>query len=245
MPTTLTYTLRDIGGISIGEFRLESDSGVNPLSSDVVGAFRNQLRLLDNVDPPHALVISAVGKCFSAGADLKEFKGITLERFRQYMSDVLAMYAEMAEVRKPIISIVQADARGGGAALAFFSDFVIAAHHAKFALPESHRGLAGGGYLMPRLVGKHRAAEMVLLGRSYSAEDMLQMGLVNEVCPASELDERCAKLCAELGALSPGAFGVAKRSMAAGLTMGMRDAMQVHVEAQTEAFVLARGRGLI
>jgi enoyl-CoA hydratase/carnithine racemase len=161
------------------------------------------------------------------------------------MADVLDMYAEMTEVRKPVISLVHADARGGGAAVALFSDFVIAADTARFALPEAHRGLAGGGYLMPRLVGRQRAAEMVMLGRTYSAADMLAMGLVNEVCAASEIEASAARLCAELGTIPPGSFAVSKRSLAAGLSVGLREAMAVHVEAQTEAFVLARSQGLV
>lgn len=245
MSTSVTYSPREIGGIQVGEFRLQSDSGVNPLSSAVVAAVADRLRTLDNLDPPHALLLRAEGRCFSAGADLKEFRNITADGFRRFMADILAMYVAMVELPKPVISLVHADARGGGAALALFSDFVIAADTAMFALPESHRGLAGGGYLMPKLIGRQRAAEMVLLGRSYTAAQMMGMGLVNEVCPATELEDRCAALCAELGTLSPGAFAVGKRSLAAGLCVSLREAMAVHVEAQTQAFMLARSRGAL
>jgi len=245
MATRLSYHVQDLGGLSVARFHLESDSGVNPLSSPVVQEIRDRLRALDDADPPHALLFSATGRCFCAGADLKEFRDITVAGFRTYMADVLAMYAQMAELRKPVLSLVHADARGGGAALAFFSDFVIAAEDAKFALPEAHRGLAGGGYLMPRLVGRHRAAEMVLLGRTYGAQEMRDMGLVTEVCPVAELESAATRLCAELAALTPGGFAVAKRSLAAGASLGLREAMDVHVEAQTEAFVTARAAGLV
>lgn len=245
MTTTVTYATRQIGSILVGEFVLQSPSGINPMSSTVVRDMRARLAELDNIDPPHALLIAARGKCFSAGADLKEFRDITAEGFRAYMAQVLALYEDMVNVKKPIVSLVQGDARGGGAALAFFSDFVIAAETAKFALPEAHRGLAGGGYLMPRLLGKHRAAEMVLLGRVYSAQRMLELGLINEVCAVDRLEERLAVLCDELGTLTPGAFAVAKRGLAAGLSIGLREAMAEHVAAQTDAFMLARQRGLL
>lgn len=245
MTTRLTYDLREMGGLSVGRFHLDSDSGVNPLSSPVVAELRERLHLLAAAEDAQAVLFSASGRCFCAGADLKEFRDITVEGFRTYMAEVLAMYAQMAELPKPVLSLVHADARGGGAALAFFSDFVIAAEDAQFALPEAHRGLAGGGYLMPRLVGRHRAAEMVLLGRSYGAREMLAMGLVTQVCPAVELEAAAQRLCAELAALSPGGFAVGKRSLAAGASLGLREAMAVHVEAQTEAFVAARSRGLL
>jgi len=245
MPTTVTYRIAEIGGALVGEFHLRSESGINPLSGGVVSEISSVLRQLDNVDPPHAILFRSTGRCFSAGADLKEIRCATPESFRRFMADILDMYAMLSEVRKPVISLVHADARGGGAALAFFSDFVIAAEDARFALPESHRGLAGGGYLMPRLVGKHRAAEMVLLGRTYSAREMHRMGLVTELCAAEALEASCAALCAELRTISPGAFAVGKRSLAAGLSVDLRAAMDAHVEAQTEAFLRARTGGLL
>lgn len=245
MPTTLTYQETEAGGITLGRCHLESDSGVNPLSTHVVAEFRALMRSLDHDRPPHALVVSAEGRCFCAGADLKEFRAFDADSFSAYMVEVLAMYAEMIELRKPIVCLVHADARGGGAALALCSDFVIAADSARFALPEAHRGLAGGGYLMPRLVGKQRAAELVLLGREVSAAQMLQWGLVNEVCAPAELDRRGAAWCDELARIPAGAFAVGKQSLAAGLSIGLREAMARHVEVQTEAFVTARARGLV
>ena len=132
------------------------------------------------------------------------------------------MYAEMAEFPKPIVSLVQADALGGGAALAFFSDFVIAVETARFGLPEVHRGMAGGGYLMPRLIGKHRAAEMVLLGRSFSAQRHAglgpgQRGLLRK--PGS-MEERPRSFARSWRHSSGSAFAVAKTSPAGGLAVG-------------------------
>ncbi|HPU50889.1 MAG TPA: enoyl-CoA hydratase/isomerase family protein [Burkholderiaceae bacterium] len=245
MPTTLTYQQTELAGLTFGRCHLSSDSGVNPLSGAVVAQFRSLMRELDHDRPPHALVISAEGRCYCAGADLKEFRGFDAPSFRTYMSDVLAMYAEMIELRKPIVSLVHADARGGGAALALCSDFVISADSARFALPEAHRGLAGGGYLMPRLVGKQRAAEFVLLGREVSAAQMLEWGLVNEVCPADALEARARAFCEELARIPASAFAVGKQSLAAGLSIGLREAMARHVEVQTEAFVSARAGGLV
>lgn len=245
MPTTLSYQESDIAGRLFGRVHLSSDSGVNPLSTTVVAQFRALMRSLDHDRPPHALIVSAEGRSFCAGADLKEIRAFDAPAFRAYMSDVLAMYAEMIELRKPIVCEVHADARGGGAALALCSDFVIAVEGARFALPEAHRGLAGGGYLMPRLVGKQRAAELVLLGRDVTAAQMLQWGLVNELCAAADLAERSRALCEALARLPAGAFAVGKQSLAAGLSIGLREAMARHVEVQTEAFLSARAQGLV
>jgi enoyl-CoA hydratase/carnithine racemase len=240
MSTAITHHERRIGDRLFAELRLSSENGVNPLSSGNVREIRETLRRLAAPGTAHGLLISAAGRSFSAGADVKEFRTFGEPEFRQYMSDILAMYAEMMEFPKPIASIVQADALGGGAALAFYSDFVIACETARFGLPEVHRGMAGGGYLMPRLVGKHRAAEMVLLGRSFTAGEMRDWGLVNVVCPAADLERETDALCQELAKLAEGAFAVAKTSLAGGLSVSMREAMDRHVAAQTEAFRRAR-----
>lgn len=245
MPTHLSLLEREVGASRFLECSLSSDSGVNPLSRGVVQALRERLRAIDEAPTPLAVVVRASGRCFCAGADLKEFRAFDEAAFRGYMSEVLALYAQMIELRKPILSVVQADARGGGAALALCSDFVIAASGTRFALPEALRGLAGGGYLMPRLMGRQRAAEMVLLGREFTAEQMHDWGLVNEVCPPDRLEDRTTAWCEEIARIPASAFAVGKTSLAGGLSVGLLEAMQRHVDAQTRAFVSARGAGLV
>jgi enoyl-CoA hydratase/carnithine racemase len=231
---------RSAGGRTFVELRLSSASGVNPLSSGTVAQIRQVMRETAQDSATHGLFIAAEGRSFCAGADVKEFRDFGVEDFRSYMTNILAMYLEMARLPKPIVSLVHADALGGGAALAFFSDFVISVRGASFALPEVHRGLAGGGYLMPRLLGKQLAAEWVLLGRSFRAEDARAMGLVNVVCEADELEAQGERIAAELASLSAAGLAVAKKSLLAGLTMDLQSAMDAHIAAQTEAFVQAR-----
>lgn len=268
-PTRLRVSTHDAHGRRWERLHLSSASGVNPLSGATVAALRSRLAAVDAAvaaeartagsgaphapdpaaqDPagaPHALLLTAEGRCFCAGADVKEFRGFDAAAFSTYMSDVLALYAEMVEVRRPVVCVVHADARGGGAALALCSDFVVAVEDARFALPESQRGLAGGGWLMPRLMGRQRAAEMVLLGREFTACEMASMGLVNRVCAVADLDATVDALCASLATMPPSAFGVGKRSLAGGLSVGLREAMDWHVRAQTEAFAQARAAGLV
>lgn len=266
-PTRLRATVGEAHGRRWERLHLSSASGVNPLSRATVAALRARFAAVDAAvaaeacglaaasphpsgsaaaaAAPHALLLTAEGRCFCAGADVKEFRGFDAAAFSSYMSDVLALYAEMVEVRRPIVCVVHADARGGGAALALCADFVVAAEDARFALPESHRGLAGGGWLMPRLMGRQRAAEMVLLGREFTAGEMAAMGLVNRVCAVADLEAAVDELCASLAKMPPSAFGVGKRSLAGGLSVGLREAMDWHVRAQTEAFTQARAAGLV
>jgi 2-(1,2-epoxy-1,2-dihydrophenyl)acetyl-CoA isomerase len=231
---------RSAGGRTFVELSLSSVSGVNPLSSATVAEIREAMRVTAADGQVHGLFIAAQGRSFCAGADVKEFRGFGIEDFRGYMTNILAMYMEMTRFPKPIVSLVHADALGGGAALAFFSDIVISVRSARFALPEVHRGLAGGGYLMPRLLGKQLAAEWVLLGRSFSAEDAHRTGLVNVVCEADELEAHAERFAAEFAALSAAGLAAAKQSLGAGLTMDLQAAMDAHVVVQTEAFAQAQ-----
>ncbi len=169
---------------------------------------------------------------------MREFRSFGAGEFRAALTGILGLYLDMIRFPQPIVCLVQGDALGGGAALAFCSDYVIAARGARFGLPEVHRGLAGGGYLMPRLLGKHRATEMVMLGRNLNADAALRLGLVGEVCEAGELDARAQALADELAALAPQGLAVAKKSLAVGLGEDMDAAMQAHIEAQTQAFAL-------
>jgi enoyl-CoA hydratase/carnithine racemase len=238
--TALGHGERRAAGRVFTEVTLRSESGVNPLSSSTVAGLRELLRDHAARADRHGVFIRAEGRAFCAGADVKEFRVFGVDEFRAAMTGILALYLEMVNFPKPIVSLVHADALGGGAALAFFSDYVIAARGAKFGLPEVHRGLAGGGYLMPRLLGKHRAAEMVLFGRNIEADRALQLGLIGEVCAADELESRAQAIAAELAALAPEGLAVAKKSLAVGLGADMADAMLTHIAAQTQAFMQAR-----
>jgi 2-(1,2-epoxy-1,2-dihydrophenyl)acetyl-CoA isomerase len=243
--TRVDWIEHEAHGRRWARLHLSSASGVNPLSSATVATMRERLAAVDAAghEAPHAVLLSAEGRCFCAGADVKEFRAFDAPAFSGYMRAVLALYAEMVELRRPIVCLVQADARGGGAALALCSDFVVAVEGSRFALPEAHRGLAGGGWLMPRLMGRQRAAEMVLLGREFEAAEMAAMGLVNTVCAADALHAQAESWCAALARMPESAFAVGKRSLAGGLSVGLREAMQWHVEAQTRAFEAARAVG--
>jgi enoyl-CoA hydratase/carnithine racemase len=234
--TAIEQLERRANGRSFLELRLSSTSGVNPMSGSTVAGIREILRTQAANPDLHGLFISAEGRLFCAGADVKEFAAFDVQDFRAYMTDILAMYLEMTRFPKPIASLVHADALGAGAALAFFSDFVLAAKTVRFGLPEVQRGLAGGGYLMARMLGRQLAAEWVMLGRPFTAADAQRMGLVNEVCDASEIEARAAALAAELATLQPSGLAVAKKSLAGGFTTDLESAMQLHVAAQTEAF---------
>jgi enoyl-CoA hydratase/carnithine racemase len=237
--TELRLAQRHAGERVFTEVTLVSENGVNPLSQPTVARLRELLRTQSASHERHGVILRAEGRAFCAGADVREFRTFDAEGFRAALTGILGLYLDMIRFPQPIVCLVQGDALGGGAALAFCSDYVIATRGARFGLPEVQRGLAGGGYLMPRLLGKHRATEMVMLGRALDADAALRLGLVGEVCEPDEIEGRAQALADELAALAPEGLAVAKKSLAVGLGEDMDSAMQAHIEAQTQAF--ARG----
>lgn len=119
------------------------------------------------------------------------------------------------DVPKPVIARVHGFAIGGGNVLATICDLTIAADTAQFGQVGPKVGSVDPGFgtaYLTRIVGEKKAREIWYLCKRYSAQEALQMGLVNTVVPAAELDAEVSRWCAELISRSPTALAIAKRS---------------------------------
>ncbi|MFM7270416.1 MAG: enoyl-CoA hydratase/isomerase family protein [Actinomycetes bacterium] len=117
------------------------------------------------------------------------------------------------DCQKPVIAALNGTAAGGGAMLALAADLVVAADTARFVDVFASRGLVPDGgfaYLLPHIVGMHRAAEIVMLGDTISATEARDLGIVNRVVPAGELAATTAELAARLAARPTKVLGWAK-----------------------------------
>jgi len=124
------------------------------------------------------------------------------------------LVGSILDCEKPVIAAVNGTAAGGGMQLALACDLVVMAETAKFIEVFVRRGImpdAGGCYLLPRLVGLHRAKELLLLGEDCPAAEADRIGLVNRVVPAAELDATAEELAAKFCALPTKAVTLTKR----------------------------------
>lgn len=124
------------------------------------------------------------------------------------------LISSILDCEKPVIAAVNGTAAGGGAQLALACDLVIAADNAKFIEVFVRRGImpdAGGCYLLPRLVGLHRAKELMFLGEDCDAATADRIGLVNRVVPAPELDAEVEAMAAKFLTLPTRAISLTKR----------------------------------
>ena len=180
------------------------------------------------------LVLTGAGDAFCSGADLGmegNPERSTLDTIRRIHAGVLAL----AEVPKPTIAKVNGVATGAGMNLALGCDLIVAARSARFSEIFVKRSLSvdyGGSWLLPRLVGLHRAKELVLLGDFVSAEEAERIGLVNRVVPDDELDAFVADWAGRLAAGPPLALSMAKRLLNAGLDSALPQALENEALAQ-------------
>jgi 2-(1,2-epoxy-1,2-dihydrophenyl)acetyl-CoA isomerase len=164
-----------------------------------------------SADPAvRAVVITATGRGFCAGADLRGASAAVGERIPGDVARVIRLGAQrliaaVLDCEKPVIAAVNGTAAGIGAHLAFACDLVLATEQARFIEVFVRRGLVpdgGGAYLLPRLIGPQRAKELMFFGDALTAPDAERLGLVNRVLPAEDL-EKTARAWAERLAAGP------------------------------------------
>jgi naphthoate synthase/2-ketocyclohexanecarboxyl-CoA hydrolase len=135
------------------------------------------------------------------------------------MRRLFALSSVMRMMDKPIIAKVRGFCLGGGNELNLFCDLTLASEDSKFGQTGPRVGgvpIWGACQLLARYVGERKAREMVLTCRLYSAREALDMGLINQVCAAQDLDRVVDELCAEILDKSPQSIRIAKLSLNAG-----------------------------
>ena len=173
------------------------------------------------------LLAAAKGsKAFCGGVDLPEY---TTERVFQMLDAFARVFNSLLEVGKPLVVGVNGAALGGGCELAAFGDMVIATPKAKFGLPEIK--LLGtfppfATSTFPHLVGPKRAMELLLTGDPITAEEALQLRLVNKVVPEADLNKTLDQLLAKIAQHSAPVLSMTKRALYEGLGMSLTDSMK-------------------
>lgn len=191
-------------------------------------------------DEVRVIVISGAEGCFTAGNDLDEF---IEQPPRDAAAPVFRFLRALAALSKPVVGSVEGLAIGIGTTMLLHFDLVYAAANARFALPFTGLGLvpeAASSYLLPRLIGHQRAAERLLLGDAFSADEAASMGLVNRVLPQGEVLAHAMSQAARLAALPQGSVTGTKILMKGLRTPrgqgGHRDLLS-HMEDEIRLFV--------
>ncbi|SEI55043.1 enoyl-CoA hydratase [Azotobacter beijerinckii] len=200
---------------AVGLIRLNRPQVHNALNGALMEELGAALRRFERDEAIRATVITGNDKAFAAGADIAELQAKTFSDV--YLEDfVTASWEEVTRCRKPVIAAVAGLALGGGCELAMMCDFIVAADNARFGQPEVRVGTlpgAGGTQRLTRAIGKAKAMDMCLTGRSLDAEEALRYGLVSRVVPLERLLDEALTAAAQIAGHSAMAVRLNKEAV--------------------------------
>ncbi|EQB63325.1 MAG: hypothetical protein RBG1_1C00001G0904 [candidate division Zixibacteria bacterium RBG-1] len=171
------------------------------------------------------LVIKAAGKAFSAGVDVEEH---TKEKVAEMIKTFHRMFLLLDDLEIPTLSVVQGAALGGGCELAGFVDLVIASQEAKFGQPEIKVGVFPPVAIacFPNFGLGKKVFELILTGETITAQEALQIGLVNKVYPADKLETSANEFIEKIKNLSAVVIRLAKKSWKESNKINFKEALK-------------------
>ncbi len=196
-----------------------------------------------------AVVLTGAGdRAFSAGADLRERKGVSAADSAPFVSAIAGAIDAWARIPRPTVALMNGVAFGGGLELALACDFRIAVDGCEMGLTEVRLGImpgAGGTQRLPRLIGVAAAKELILLGRRIDARRAEQLGLVMQVVPASGLKAAGDALLDELAGSAPLSVAKAKEAIERGMDVSIEEGLAIERECyDVTLFTEDRNEGL-
>jgi enoyl-CoA hydratase len=223
----------------VGWITLNRPEALNALNAASVAEIVKAAKAFDADPDVGAIVLTGSDRAFAAGADIKEMadKHYT----DMFLNDPFASWGDFGKLRTPVIAAVAGYALGGGCELAMMCDIILAADTAKFGQPEINLGVIpgiGGTQRLPRAVGKYKAAELVLTGRTMGAEEAERAGLVSRVVPAGELLEEAARVAETIAAKSLPVVYAAKNALQAAQETTLEEGLRFEKQAFAATFAL-------
>lgn len=223
----------------VATIRLNRPEAMNSLDVATKIALRDAVRAAADDDAVRCVVLTGSGRAFSAGQDLKEHVALLQddERSHELFTTVEEHYNPTVEalltMPKPVIAAVNGVAAGAGASLAFAADLRIMADTAGFNLAFAGIALScdtGASWTLPRLVGQAKALELLLMPRTLSAAESLELGLATQVVPADDLEATVGALAARFAAGPTVAYGAIRRSVRESATTAIPEALAREAE---------------
>ena len=200
---------------SVALVTIERPDVLNALSFDLLDELADALATLDADPSCRAIVLTGSGtRAFAAGADIRELAIQT--PISLLVDDRFAVWERIAATRTPMIAAVRGFALGGGCELAMSCDLIVAGDDAQFGQPEINLGVmpgAGGTQRLTRAIGRARAMDLILTGRTISASEAAMMGLVSRVVPAEDTLTAALELARTIAAQAPVAVLAAKEAV--------------------------------
>jgi 2-(1,2-epoxy-1,2-dihydrophenyl)acetyl-CoA isomerase len=222
---------------SVGAITLNRPDTLNALTSQMLDELRDAVTRLPG-QGARCLLITGQGRGFSSGADLASGGGLPEDAGLALEQHFNPLMEAIAAAPVPVVAAVNGPAAGAGASLALMADIVIAGASAYFLQAFVNIGLvpdAGATWLLPRLVGRARAMEMMMLGERIPADKAAEWGLIARVVEDEFLAEESVLLAANLARGPTKALGLIRRLARDSEQLGLTDALAAERVAQREA----------
>jgi enoyl-CoA hydratase/carnithine racemase len=208
----------------------------NPLSPLMAGEILHALRAVREDDAFRAVVLTGAGSVFSAGGDLSLLSGQGVEQPSPAApASFVDLIGAMHGLGLPIIAMVNGHALAGGLGLMIACDLVVASDQATFGTPEIQVGLWPMMITaeLTRNIGRKRALELMLTGRRILAEEALEIGLINHICPPARLEDETYRLADTIAGFSPATVALGLRAFYASSDLSHEPALR-YLEQQLE-----------
>ncbi len=201
----------------IAKITLNRPKALNAMNGELVSTLAARLDDAGKDNDVRVIILTGNGKGFCAGGDLAYLKQLTnVIEARAFIVEVGALVKQIQSIAKPIIAMVNGVAAGAGFNLALACDIVFAADTARFAQSFVKVGLVpdcGGMYLLPKIVGMHKAKELMFTADLIGAAKADELGLLNRVIEADKLEAETIAFAEKLLLSAPIALGMVKQTL--------------------------------
>ncbi|MCE2845838.1 MAG: enoyl-CoA hydratase-related protein [Sphingobacteriales bacterium] len=219
--------------------KLDRPEKFNSFNREMALTLQAELDLAAADENIRAVLITASGKAFCAGQDLSEAIAPDGPGIRKIVAEHYnPIIRKLRAIEKPVVCAVNGVAAGAGASLALACDIVVASKSAAFIQAFSKIGLipdSGATFLLPRLVGFHRAAALMMTAEKVTADEALHLGLVFKVFHDEEFATEAMRFTEGLAAMPTRGLGLTKRLLNAGLDNSLDEQLDLEEQIQAEA----------
>lgn len=216
---------------------------LNALNPETIGDIGVAIETVDDDRSARAVILTGAGdKAFVAGADISRMLDMTALEAKAFSTRALATLRHMERLRVPLIAAVNGFALGGGCEIAMACDIVLASDRAVFGQPEVNLGVPpgfGGTQRLTRLIGRSRAMEMLVTGRTVKAAEAKEIGLANHVYAPAELLDKALEMARLIATRGPVAVGLVKEAVQRGQDLDLDNACALESEMFALAFSTA------
>jgi enoyl-CoA hydratase/carnithine racemase len=238
--TSFRYEQRADTGVAT--ITLDRPERLNALTFDVYAELRDVFRALDTEPGVRAVVLTGSGRAFCSGGDVEDIIGALFARdaagLREFTRMTCDLILNIRRCRRPVIAALNGTVAGAGAVIAAACDIRVAAESAKIAFLFVRVGLSGAdmgaSWLLPRLVGLGRAAEMLMTGDFVDAKRAYEIGLYQRLVPDGRALAEATVLAEKLARGPAAALAVTKTALDSEFTLDLEGALRHEAGVQAE-----------